>query len=147
MSEIAQVINLHKHFNGVKALDGFSCEFALNEIVGLIGPNGAGKTTLFNVISGLLQPDSGSVLVGGKSILECAPHQITKQGVARSFQELRLVREMSALDNILLAFGDQPGEHLTRRLPRVCPALGGRAGSPSRRMRRSVPEPRAQSHR
>lgn len=107
-----EINDLHKHFNGVKALDGFSCSLREGEILGLIGPNGAGKTTLFNVISGFLAPDSGSVSLLGARLVGMPPHRIATTGVARTFQDLRLIRQLSVLDNVLLSFRHQPGERL-----------------------------------
>ena len=107
-----QINDLHKHFNGVKALAGFSCALRDREILGLIGPNGAGKTTLFNVISGFLTPDSGNVTLWGAGLVRMSPHRIATAGVARTFQDLRLIRQLSVLDNVLLSFRDQPGERL-----------------------------------
>jgi branched-chain amino acid transport system permease protein len=82
------------------------------EIVGLIGPNGAGKTTVFNVITGFYPPDTGSVHFAGKDISGLAAHGITNLGIARSFQDLRLFRNMTVLDNVLVARPRQTGENL-----------------------------------
>ena len=71
-----EINGLHKHFNGVKALDGFSCLLREREILGLIGPNGAGKTTLFNVISGFLAPDGGSITLQGAKLVGMPPYRI-----------------------------------------------------------------------
>ena len=80
--------------------------------VGLIGPNGAGKTTLFNVVTGFIQPDSGSVLLNGKSITNRKPEKINKAGITRTFQILRLIKNITVLENIMLSFHLQPGENL-----------------------------------
>ena len=85
---------LNKHFDGVIALSNFSCSIQRNEILGLIGPNGAGKTTLFNVMTGFLLPDSGNVNLNGQSITRLAPNKILKLGIARTFQNLRLIRQL-----------------------------------------------------
>jgi branched-chain amino acid transport system ATP-binding protein len=74
----------------------------------LIGPNGAGKTTVFNLITGLLAPSSGSITFGGRRIDGLAPYQITRLGVARTFQNIRVFKEMTLLENVLVALGDQP---------------------------------------
>jgi len=107
-----KVDRLGKSFDGVKALAGFSCSLREGEILGLIGPNGAGKTTLFNVISGFLAPESGNVVLRGASLMGMPPHRIANAGIARTFQDLRLIRQLSVLDNVLLSFRDQPGERL-----------------------------------
>ncbi len=91
---------------------GFSCSLEEREILGLIGPNGAGKTTLFHVISGFLAPDSGRAVFRGTSLLGLPPYRIARAGIARTFQNLRLIRQLSVLDNVLLSFREQPGEKL-----------------------------------
>jgi ABC-type branched-subunit amino acid transport system ATPase component len=110
--EVMEVRGLQKNFDGVKALADFSCSLEKGEILGLIGPNGAGKTTLFNIVSGFISPESGKVVYKGKDITGDPPYRITNQGISRTFQNLRLVRQVSVLDNVLLSFQDQPGEKL-----------------------------------
>jgi ABC-type branched-subunit amino acid transport system ATPase component len=105
--------NLNKHFDGVTALDDFSCTLGEAEILGVIGPNGAGKTTLFNVLTGFIPPDSGHVLLHGSSLSRLSPHKRARLGIARTFQNLRLIRRISVLENVLLFFKDQPGERLS----------------------------------
>ena len=113
MSEAAlEIRELRKTFDGVTALDGFSCAVGAGELLGLIGPNGAGKTTLFNAVTGFIPPDRGKVLLNGRDLVGLAPHRIANAGVARTFQKLRLIRRISVLENVLLAFRDQPGERL-----------------------------------
>ena len=109
---LLKIQNLDKHFDGIAALDGFSCTLQPKEIVGLIGPNGAGKTTLFNVLTGFTACDSGKAEFNGRTITGKAPHKIVKYGIARTFQDLRLIRQMSVLDNVLLCFQNQKGEKL-----------------------------------
>jgi ABC-type branched-subunit amino acid transport system ATPase component len=112
MSVILDVQRLEKHFDGVSALTDFTCSVSDGEVLGLIGPNGAGKTTFFNVVSGFLTPESGTVTFKGNNITNTSPHRITNSGIHRTFQELRLVRQVSILDNVLLFFGEQLGEKL-----------------------------------
>lgn len=112
MSEILSVQGLSKNFDGVKALTDFSCTVQSGEILGLIGPNGAGKTTFFNVLSGFLAPNGGKVVLEGKDITGAPPYKITRLGISRTFQNMRLIRQISVLDNVLLCFQDQPGEKL-----------------------------------
>jgi len=107
-----EIDGLDKSFDGIKALARFSCSVREGEILGLIGPNGAGKTTLFNVISGFLTADSGRAVFRGANLLGLPPHRIATAGIARTFQNLRLIRQLSVLDNVLLSFRDQPGERL-----------------------------------
>lgn len=111
-SSLLEVDALHKSFDGVAALDAFSCSVRDGEVLGLIGPNGAGKTTLFNVVTGFLPADSGSVTFRTIELHNKAPHRIANAGITRTFQNLRLIRMLSVLDNVLLSFKHQPGEHL-----------------------------------
>jgi branched-chain amino acid transport system ATP-binding protein len=90
-------------FGGLTAVSDLKVEIGKNEIVGLIGPNGAGKTTAFNVVTGMYKPSEGRVLFRGKDITGKKPHQITSLGVARTFQNIRLFKEMSVLENVLVA--------------------------------------------
>jgi len=103
---------LDKCFDGVKALADFSCAVREREILGLIGPNGAGKTTLFNVLTGFIPSDGGKATFKGTNLLRLPPYRIARVGVARTFQNLRLIRRLSVLNNVLLAFQGQPGERL-----------------------------------
>lgn len=89
-------------FGGLTAVSELSIEIGKNEIVGLIGPNGAGKTTAFNVITGMYNPTSGRVLYRGKEITGFKPHSITERGIARTFQNIRLFKEMTVLENVLV---------------------------------------------
>jgi len=109
---VLEVKRLGKNFDGIKALADFSCSLQPEEILGLIGPNGAGKTTLFNVASGFIAPDTGKILFNNNDITSAPPHRITRLGISRTFQNLRFIRQISVLDNVLLSFQDQPGEKL-----------------------------------
>ena len=106
------VSNLNKNFDGVTALNDFSFEMKENEILGLIGPNGAGKTTLFNVISGFIKPENGKIYFNDRDILKIQPHRIVSSGISRTFQDLRLIRQISVIDNVLLSFNRQEGEKI-----------------------------------
>jgi len=112
MSVLLDVQGLEKNFDGVRALADFSCSVRHGEILGLIGPNGAGKTTFFNVVSGFLAPESGAITFKGSDITRIPSHRITNLGISRTFQNLRLVRQISVLDNVLLSFQQQLGEKL-----------------------------------
>ena len=90
-------------FGGLKALSRVSLHVAPGEIVGLIGPNGAGKTTVFNVITGVYGVSHGDVRFEGKSLLGKRPHQILSRGIARTFQNIRLFTNMTALENAMVA--------------------------------------------
>jgi branched-chain amino acid transport system ATP-binding protein len=90
-------------FGGLRALAAFDLAMQPGELVGLIGPNGAGKTTAFNAITGVYAPTEGDVLVGGERVNGLRPHAICARGVARTFQNIRLFKELSALDNVRIA--------------------------------------------
>jgi len=94
--------NIVMKFGGLTAVSDLSIEIGKNEIVGLIGPNGAGKTTAFNVITGMYSPTSGKVLYKSRDITGSKPHSITERGIARTFQNIRLFKELSVLENVLV---------------------------------------------
>ncbi|MBG0778132.1 MAG: ABC transporter ATP-binding protein [Desulfovibrionaceae bacterium] len=91
------------NFGGVKALTEVCFGLAPGEVVGLIGPNGAGKTTIFNVITGVYHPSSGEVVFREKPLTGLRPHQILEAGIARTFQNIRLFQNMTALENVMIA--------------------------------------------
>jgi branched-chain amino acid transport system ATP-binding protein len=95
--------HLTMKLGGLTAVNDFNLELRKNEIVGLIGPNGAGKTTAFNVITGMYNPTEGKVLFQDRDITGLKPHSITALGIARTFQNIRLFKEMSVLENVLVA--------------------------------------------
>ena len=97
-----EVRDLGLSFGGIRALDGVSLAVCGGEIVGLVGPNGAGKTCILNIINGVYRPDRGSVLFEGREVLGLPPHKIAALGVARTFQNVELFRNMTVLDNLLL---------------------------------------------
>jgi branched-chain amino acid transport system ATP-binding protein len=101
---ILSVQKVGVRFGGIIALDGISFEQSEGTILGLIGPNGAGKTTMFNCLSRLYTPNSGDITFDGKSILKLAPHHIAGLGIARTFQNLALFKNMTVLDNIKVGF-------------------------------------------
>lgn len=112
MNWILDARGLEKSFEGIKALTDFSCSVGFGEILGLIGANGAGKTTLFNVLSGFVQSESGTISFKGTDITGYSPNRIANIGISRTFQDLRLARQISVLDNVLLFYRRQPGERL-----------------------------------
>ncbi|WP_295118679.1 ABC transporter ATP-binding protein [uncultured Leifsonia sp.] len=118
---IVEVRNLTVKFGGLLALDDVSFDIRRGEILGLIGPNGAGKTTCFNAMTGVYKPTSGDVLLEGQSIKGQKQHKITRLGLARTFQNIRLFGEMTALENVVVGLDARhrtsvPGALL--RLPR-----------------------------
>lgn len=94
--------NVSKSFGGLQALSNVNIQINRGQIAGLIGPNGAGKTTLFNVITGLYQADTGTFELARKPYSPSAPHAVAKAGIARTFQNIRLFGEMTALENVMV---------------------------------------------
>lgn len=97
-----EITGVNKRFGGLQALTEVGIKIGQGQIYGLIGPNGAGKTTFFNVITGLYQADSGTFELAGKPYSPSAPHQVAEAGIARTFQNIRLFGEMSALENVMV---------------------------------------------
>src|SRR5678816_2924011 len=91
-----------KRFGGLQALEDVSFSIGKGEIYGLIGPNGAGKTTLFNVLTGVYAADAGAFVFDGASLARHAPHEIARAGIARTFQNIRLFANLSALENVMI---------------------------------------------
>ena len=96
------VKGVNKSFGGLKALSDVGIEVKKNTVYGLIGPNGAGKTTFFNVITGLYEPDSGEFILNGKPYEPTAVHEVAKAGIARTFQNIRLFGQMTAVENVMV---------------------------------------------
>lgn len=90
-------------FGGLKAVSELNLQLNQGELVGLIGPNGAGKTTSFNMLTGVYKPTEGTIQFDGKDLKNLSPHQVTKSGVSRTFQNIRLFKELSVLDNVKVA--------------------------------------------
>ena len=101
--------NVSKRFGGLLALSDISLSIKRGDIYGIIGPNGAGKTTLFNVLTGLYQPDSGEFMFNGTTLKVEKPHQVAQRGIARTFQNIRLFANMTALENVMV------GRHVRTR--------------------------------
>lgn len=91
-----------KHFGGVTALRDVSLTIRQGEIYGLIGPNGAGKTSFFNVLTGLYHPDAGEIIFAGEKLQASAPHKVARFGIARTFQNIRLFGNMTAMENVMV---------------------------------------------
>ena len=110
MSDIVlKVADVSKRFGGLQALSDVGIEIHRGEVYGLIGPNGAGKTTFFNVLTGLYTPDSGTFELAGQPYTPTAVHEVAKAGIARTFQNIRLFAEMTALENVMV------GRHVRTR--------------------------------
>lgn len=106
MSKLLQAQGLGKRFGGLQALSDVSFDIEQGEIYGLIGPNGAGKTTLFNVLTGLYIPEDGTCTFNGASLSGKKPHEVAHAGLARTFQNIRLFANLSAIENVMI------GRHL-----------------------------------
>lgn len=101
---ILELKDVTKKFGGLTAVDGVNLKVEENQICALIGPNGAGKTTVFNMITGAYQVTSGDVIFNGKSICGKKPHQIVEKGIARTFQNIRLFKSATVLENVMTGF-------------------------------------------
>jgi branched-chain amino acid transport system ATP-binding protein len=102
--KILEAEGLYKHFGGLAAASDVDVHVEQGEIVGLIGPNGAGKTTLFNLLSGAIVPDSGTIRFKGNDITGLKPHKIARMGMARTFQSVKVFSRMSVVNNVLLGY-------------------------------------------
>jgi branched-chain amino acid transport system ATP-binding protein len=109
MSKLLQAQGLGKRFGGLQALSEVSFDIEQGEIYGLIGPNGAGKTTLFNVLTGLYIPEEGTCTFNGESLSGKKPHEVAYAGLARTFQNIRLFANLSAIENVMI------GRHMRTR--------------------------------
>ncbi|MGH8773848.1 MAG: ABC transporter ATP-binding protein [Jiangellaceae bacterium] len=117
---VLQTSDLTKAFGGVRAVDGVSVELRDGLVNGLIGPNGSGKTTFFNLVTGMIRPDAGHVVVHGRDVTGWSPHRIAHVGLGRTFQLCRVFPRLSVLDNMLVALR-------RTRLREVLGGLGNRA--------------------
>ena len=109
-SHLLSVKDLSMRFGGLLAVDGVSIDLAEKQILGIIGPNGAGKTTVFNCISGFYTPSGGSISLQGESIAGLGSHKVARKGVVRTFQNVRLFKRMTVLENLMVA------QHQTARV-------------------------------
>ena len=122
MTALLQARGLGKRFGGLQALSDVGFDIRAGEIYGLIGPNGAGKTTLFNVLTGLYAPDAGVCLFDGRPLLGRKPHEVARAGLARTFQNIRLFANLSAIENVMI------GRHARTRAGVLGAVLRTRAG-------------------
>lgn len=102
MSHLLELSGVERRFGGLKVLQGVNLAIPQGGVFGLIGPNGAGKTTVFNLITGLQQPDGGAIRFDGRDLSGLKPHQITRLGMARTFQNIRIFKGMSLLENVMV---------------------------------------------
>jgi ABC-type branched-subunit amino acid transport system ATPase component len=111
-----EVRNITKTFGSLRAVDDLSINVKEGKITGLIGPNGAGKTTLFNVITGVLRPNSGKVFFGGEDITHLKPYQIARKGIGRTWQIIRIFNKMTVMENLLTAANLKEGDEGKRAM-------------------------------
>jgi ABC-type branched-subunit amino acid transport system ATPase component len=116
LSAVVEILGLSKRFGGIVVADDIELAMNRGEILGLIGPNGAGKTSLFNLISGIVAPDAGTILINGEPIQNMKPFRRARKGVARTWQNMALFSSMSVLDNLLVARRCYPGESVLQVL-------------------------------
>ncbi|NLE75146.1 MAG: ABC transporter ATP-binding protein [Chloroflexi bacterium] len=109
---LLQTRGLTKQFGGLRAVNALNVEVAQGSLVGLIGPNGAGKTTVFNMITGIYQPTSGQIIFAGENLVGLQPFEITRRGIGRTFQNIRLFPRLSVLDNVRIAYHTHAGYSL-----------------------------------
>ena len=104
MKSVLKAVNLGIAFGGLKAVQHFSIDIGEGELVGLIGPNGAGKTTVFNLLTGVYKPTEGEFFLYGQKLNGRKTHEIVAAGIARTFQNIRLFKKMTVIENVLIAF-------------------------------------------
>lgn len=104
---LLEVTNLGIQFGGLRAVDEFNLQIEKGALYGLIGPNGAGKTTVFNLLTGVYKPSEGNILLDGKSLVGKSQIEINKLGIARTFQNIRLFKQMSVIDNVKVGLHNQ----------------------------------------
>ena len=109
---LLDVKKLTKNFGGLTAVSDVTLELNEGELVGLIGPNGAGKTTLFNLLTGVYEPSEGTVTLDGHLLNGKPPYKIATLGLSRTFQNIRLFKDLTVLDNVLIAFGNHHKPHV-----------------------------------
>ena len=136
MSALLEVRDVTRSFGGIRAVDGASFDVAAGSLTALIGPNGAGKSSLFNVVSGFLRAERGTVRFRGQAIHRRPPHRIARFGLVRTFQTPRALTKMSVLENVLLAAPHNRGERLGRvfATPRTARAHEDAAEQEARRL-------------
>jgi branched-chain amino acid transport system ATP-binding protein len=119
VSPLLEIRGLTHRFGGLLAVDGFSLALEPGELVGVIGPNGAGKTTVFNLVTGVYRASSGSIRFDGAELVGRPPHAIARLGVARTFQNIRLFRDLTVLDNVRAALDGAAGYGAAEAITRL----------------------------
>lgn len=118
---LLETTNLGITFGGLRAVGNFDLTIGDNELVGLIGPNGAGKTTIFNLLTGVYLPTEGDIKVNDKSVVGLKPYQIVGKGISRTFQNIRLFKDLTVIDNVKIAFHQQMNYGIAATLLRFFP--------------------------
>ncbi len=116
---ILEIVDLAKYFGGLSAVKNFSLSLPRGVLWGLIGPNGAGKTTVFNLVTGIVPLSAGSIVFQDEQIAGLEPHEVTRLGIARTFQNIRLFQNLSVLDNVRIAYHPHAGYGLADSLLRT----------------------------
>ena len=116
---VLEVKDLGINFGGLRAVDHFNLTIKKGELYGLIGPNGAGKTTVFNMLTGVYAPSDGKILLQGKNINNLSCHKITQMGIARTFQNIRLFKDLSVIDNVKIGLHERYKYNLVDSLLRT----------------------------
>ncbi|MCU9534283.1 ABC transporter ATP-binding protein [Streptococcus sp. CSL10205-OR2] len=116
---LLEVKNVTKNFGGLTAVGNVSIELNKGELVGLIGPNGAGKTTLFNLLTGVYEPTEGSIILDGTELNGKTPYKIASLGLSRTFQNIRLFKDMTVLDNVLVGMANNKSSDFLTSLLRL----------------------------
>ena len=119
MSDMLSVKGLSISFGGLKAVNNFAINIEKGQLYGLIGPNGAGKTTIFNLLTGVYKPDTGTILLDGQNLTGKSTTDINKAGIARTFQNIRLFKELSVIDNIKVGLHESMKYNLASSLIRL----------------------------
>ncbi|HHV79525.1 MAG TPA: ABC transporter ATP-binding protein [Firmicutes bacterium] len=121
MNGVLEIKNVSKAFGGIKAVQDFNLSLGAEQVVGLIGPNGAGKTTVFNLITGIYVPDSGQITLMGEPVTGLRPDLIALKGVARTFQNIRLFKELTVIENVMVALEARSGYSVLTSLTHAGP--------------------------
>ncbi|BBE39695.1 ABC transporter ATP-binding protein [Streptococcus dysgalactiae] len=116
---LLEVKQLSKHFGGLTAVGDVTMALEMGELVGLIGPNGAGKTTLFNLLTGVYEPSKGTITLNGQLLNGKSPDKIASLGLSRTFQNIRLFKNMTVLENVLIGLANQGKSHFWSSLLRL----------------------------
>lgn len=116
---LLEVKQLSKHFGGLTAVGDVTMALEMGELVGLIGPNGAGKTTLFNLLTGVYEPTEGTIALNGQLLNGKSPDKIASLGLSRTFQNIRLFKNMTVLENVLIGLANQGKSHFWSSLLRL----------------------------